>query len=128
MPGKNAGPKKRRGRRTYRDDYTPLGRRIAQLGTQAEIARMLGVRQQTISKKLRGKCAIAVEDLETLARKAKKPVAWFFLDDPAFGAGLRAILDVLQGRGGAHSGRPIVWLGRFLEDLDGGTHPCKSST
>ena len=58
--------------------YVRIGHRLATLGNQRELAKALGVSQQTISKKLRGECAILLSDLETLARKFKKPMTWFF--------------------------------------------------
>ena len=58
--------------------YRRLGKRIATLGTQAEIARALGVSQQTVSKKLRGETAILVKDLERLARRFRLSMGWFF--------------------------------------------------
>jgi transcriptional regulator with XRE-family HTH domain len=47
---------------------------------EVELAKALKVSQQTISKKLRGECAISVSDLETLARKFKRHMMWFFQD------------------------------------------------
>ena len=61
--------------------YTPMGERIAQFGKQYELARLLGVSQQTISKKLRGECAILVADLEKLARRLHVPIGAFFAWD-----------------------------------------------
>lgn len=58
--------------------YTPVGRRIARFGPQYVLARILGVSQQTISKKLRGKCVIKLSDLETLAEKLGVPIGAFF--------------------------------------------------
>ncbi len=49
--------------------YTTLGERIVKLagGRQKPIAKALGVSQQTVSKKMRGECAIIVSDLEKLS-------------------------------------------------------------
>lgn len=59
--------------------YSKYGRRIAALApTQADIARVLRVSQQTVSKKLRGECAIMVSDLEKLAKHFKVPMIHFF--------------------------------------------------
>ncbi len=58
--------------------YTPIGRRIARFGPQHKIARLLGVSQQTISKKCRGKIAIMLSDLETLAKKLDVALGVFF--------------------------------------------------
>ncbi len=58
--------------------YVRIGRRLSELGNQRELAKALGVSQQTVSKKLRGECAILLSDLETLAKKLKKPMTWFF--------------------------------------------------
>ncbi len=59
-------------------NYSRIGTRIAELGTQAVIAEAMGISQQTVSKKLRGECAILLADLERLAKKFKIPVTWFF--------------------------------------------------
>ena len=46
--------------------YTDIGRRIADLGKrQRQIAKVLRVSQQTVSKKLRGETAMLLSDLET---------------------------------------------------------------
>jgi len=75
--------------------YTPLGKRLASLGCQRELARVLNVTQQTVSKKLRGECAVTVSDLERLAKKHGKPLAWFFMLDGAQ-IDLRLVLGVLE--------------------------------
>jgi len=59
-------------------NYTRIGSRLAELGRQADLAKALGVSQQTVSKKLRGECAIMLADLERLAKKFSIPVTWFF--------------------------------------------------
>ncbi|MHC4248030.1 MAG: helix-turn-helix transcriptional regulator [Planctomycetota bacterium] len=58
--------------------YSRIGHRLAELGRQQELAKALGVSQQTVSKKLRGECAILLSDLERIAKKFKLPVTWFF--------------------------------------------------
>ncbi len=58
--------------------YVRIGRRLATLGAQGELAKVLGLTQQTVSRKLRGESAILLSDLETLARKYRKPMTWFF--------------------------------------------------
>ncbi|MHC4714232.1 MAG: helix-turn-helix transcriptional regulator [Planctomycetota bacterium] len=67
-------------KKRQRKKYTRLGERMAELGKQVELAKALKVSQQTISKKLRGECAISVSDLEKLARKFKRHMMWFFQD------------------------------------------------
>lgn len=67
-----------RRKRRIRCKYTAMGERIAGFGKQYELARLLGVSQQTISKKLRGECAVSVSDLETLARRLHVPIGAFF--------------------------------------------------
>ncbi len=63
--------------------YTEIGNKIAALGKrQTDIARVLGVSQQTISKKLRGGCAILVSDLETLSKAYGIPLTYFFEEEP----------------------------------------------
>ncbi|MHC5054595.1 MAG: helix-turn-helix domain-containing protein [Planctomycetota bacterium] len=58
--------------------YTRIGRRIAELGRQVDLAKALGMSQQTVSKKLRGECAILLSDLERLAMKYNLSLTWFF--------------------------------------------------
>ncbi len=74
-----AGKKPKRGARSrpWRGPYTEYGERIAALGSQREIAKVLGVGDQTVSKKLHGKCAIFLSDLEKLSKKYKVPMAYF---------------------------------------------------
>jgi transcriptional regulator with XRE-family HTH domain len=61
--------------------YTEVGKRIATLGKQTEIAKALGMSQQTVSKKLRGEVVITVPDLQRLARKFKVPVCFFVMPE-----------------------------------------------
>ena len=58
--------------------YTKYGNRIAALGTQREIARAMGVSQQTVSMKLRGESATTFSDLAKLSKHYKVPVTYFF--------------------------------------------------
>ena len=63
--------------------YTEVGKRIAALGKrQKHIARVLGVSQQTVSKKLRGETAILLSDLEKLGAHYKVPLTYFFEETP----------------------------------------------
>lgn len=70
--------------------YTEVGNRIAALAKyQKNIARVLGLSQQTVSKKLRGECAILLSDLEALSKEYGVPLTYFFeesLTDPEFAA------------------------------------------
>ncbi len=61
--------------------YTAVGKRIAQLGRQVDIAKALGICQQSVSKKLRGDNAILLSDLERLAKKFKRPLCWFVMSE-----------------------------------------------
>ena len=73
---------KKRGRKHFK--YTPLGKRMAALAkttnVQIELGKVLGVEQQTISKKLRGECAILVSDLRKLAKRYRVKMTYFFED------------------------------------------------
>jgi len=63
--------------------YTAIGDRITTLGRrQREIASVLGVSQQTVSKKLRGETAILLSDLEKLGEHYKVPLTYFFEEAP----------------------------------------------
>jgi transcriptional regulator with XRE-family HTH domain len=59
--------------------YSAVGKRIATLGRQVDIAKALGMSQQTVSKKLRGEVVITVSDLKRLAKKFSKPLCWFVM-------------------------------------------------
>ncbi len=59
--------------------YTEIGKRISALGKrQRAIAKVLGVSQQTISKKLRGETEILLSDFQTMARHYRVPITYFF--------------------------------------------------
>ena len=59
--------------------YTNIGCRIVSKGgTQVKISKMLGISQQTVSKKLRGETAIMLSDLEKLSKRMKVPITFFF--------------------------------------------------
>ena len=63
--------------------YTAIGDRITTLGKrQREIAGVLRVSQQTVSKKLRGETAILLSDLEKLGAHYKVPLTYFFEETP----------------------------------------------
>ncbi len=63
--------------------YTPIGHRITTLAKrQRELAKVLGVSQQTVSKKLRGDTAIMLSDLEKLAGHYKVPLSYFTQEEP----------------------------------------------
>jgi len=62
--------------------YTSYGKRIAALGTQAEIAEAMGLSQQTVSSKLRGRSETTLPDLEKIARHYSVPMTYFFEDGP----------------------------------------------
>jgi transcriptional regulator with XRE-family HTH domain len=70
----------RRGRRVIRK-YTPTGKCIARFGPQYKLASMLGISQQTVSKKLRGECAISLKDLQVLSNRLNVPLGAFFDPD-----------------------------------------------
>jgi transcriptional regulator with XRE-family HTH domain len=63
-------------------NYSLVGRKIAALGVrQVDLAKVLRVSQQTISKKMRGEVVTTVRDLRTLAKKFKKPLCFFVMED-----------------------------------------------
>jgi len=62
--------------------YTPMGQKIADCGmSQKQLAQTLGLTQQSISGKLTGKIAIALDDLQKLATAFELPVFYFFLPE-----------------------------------------------
>ena len=59
--------------------YCRVGKQIASLArSQSELGRILGITQQSVSKKLRGESAILLSDLEQLARHYEVPATFFF--------------------------------------------------
>jgi transcriptional regulator with XRE-family HTH domain len=72
--------RQRRGRKAQRKKlYTTLGARIAALADgQDELANVLRVSQQSVSKKLRGKVGILVSELERLSAHYRVPMVYFF--------------------------------------------------
>jgi transcriptional regulator with XRE-family HTH domain len=63
--------------------YTEIGKRIASLAKgQKHIARVLGLSQQSVSRKLRGGSAILLSDLEKLIEAYGVPITYFFEDEP----------------------------------------------
>ena len=70
-------PKKRRSP----ERFSRLGKRIIALGDkQLAIGRILGVTQQTVSKKLLGETGISIVDLEMLAVHYDVHISYFFED------------------------------------------------
>jgi transcriptional regulator with XRE-family HTH domain len=79
MARKKAGKKARGAAKKghWRGPYTKYGERIAALGLQRDLAKVLGVSQQTVSKKLRGDIRLFVSDLEKLSKRYKVPMTYF---------------------------------------------------
>ena len=70
--------KKKRGPKRL---YNRLGKRIAALDDrQSDLGRVLGISQQTISRKLLGQTSVTVADLEKFARHYKVHMRYFFED------------------------------------------------
>ena len=62
--------------------YGDLGTKIMQcFKTQYELANVMGISQQTTSKKLRGEIVFTLVDLEKIAKHLSVPVAAFFTTD-----------------------------------------------
>ena len=84
------------GRRGER--YTTLGKKIARLArTQTEIAKVLGLTQQSVSGKLSGKIAVTQIDLERLREKYKVPPIYFVTSLDVTPEMARAWEKILQG-------------------------------
>ncbi len=49
-------------------------------GNQGDIAKVLGLTQQSVSGKLRGNIVISLEELKRLAAHYQVPLSYFFLD------------------------------------------------
>ncbi|MHC4252665.1 MAG: helix-turn-helix domain-containing protein [Planctomycetota bacterium] len=96
--------------------YTEVGQRIAALGKrQKYIARVLGVSQQTVSKKLRDGCAILLRDLEKLSKTYKVPLTYFVEDGPPDPERAPAVERIQARRGPL---RDLVVLARRLPARD----------
>ena len=62
--------------------YTTLGRKVAALAkNQAELAKILELSQQSVSTKLAGRTAFALEDLERISKHYDVPIIYFFGPD-----------------------------------------------
>ncbi len=97
--------------------YTEVGKRIAALGKrQQAISRVLGVSQQTVSKKLRGETAIMLSDFETLAKHYKVPMTYFFEEEPA-SPELAVALQRVRKKSGALRDAVVVLSGLSAENV-----------
>jgi transcriptional regulator with XRE-family HTH domain len=82
--------------------YSAVGKRIASLGKrQVAIAKAMKISQQTVSKKLRGECAILLSDLEKLAKHYEVPVTYFFEPEDVDPVVSNA-LDLIRSKPGPH--------------------------
>jgi transcriptional regulator with XRE-family HTH domain len=60
---------------------TPTGRKMSKLGTQYDLAKVLGVSQRSVANKINGSEEVTVTDLGKLARHYKVPVLYFVTPD-----------------------------------------------
>ena len=60
-----------------RTRYTEVGRKVATLGKQYDLAKVINVSQQAISAKMRGESDFTTTELAKLARHYKVPVFYF---------------------------------------------------
>ena len=96
--------------------YTAIGDRITTLGRrQRQIADVLGVSQQTVSKKLRGETAILLSDLEKLGAHYKVPLTYFFEEAPG---SPELVIAWEQIRGTPGSLQDLVVLASKLSSTD----------
>ncbi|MHC5055949.1 MAG: helix-turn-helix domain-containing protein [Planctomycetota bacterium] len=99
-----------------RRNYTCIGRRIAEVGKrQRDIARVLGVTQQTVSKKLCGATVILLSDLEKLSAHYRIPLTYFF-EETARSSELSLAIARID-RGSDALQRLAIRLSRIPEDL-----------
>ena len=78
--------------------HTPMGRKIAAIvGSQAEVAKVLGLTQQSISGKMTGKIAITVKDLEMLSTFYDIPMIYFVSPEIVTVEATRAYMKMLAG-------------------------------
>ena len=83
-------------------NYTAIGRKIRNISkNQSEIARVLGLTQQSVSGKFNGKIAISVVDLEKLSAHFNCPIIYFFLPENVNIAQAELIINML---GNFHDG------------------------
>ena len=84
------------GRRSTK--HTPMGRKIAELSrSQAEIATILGLTQQSISGKFTGKIAITIRDMETLSAHFQVPMIYFVSPPEVTVEAARSFMQILSG-------------------------------
>jgi transcriptional regulator with XRE-family HTH domain len=96
--------------------YTAIGDRITTLGRrQRQIADVLGVSQQTVSKKLRGETAILLSDLEKLGAHYEVPLTYFFEEAPG---SPELVIAWEQIRGTPGSLQDLVVLASKLSSTD----------
>ena len=96
--------------------YTAIGDRITTLGRrQRQIADVLGVSQQTVSKKLRGETAILLSDLQKLGAHYKVPLTYFFQEEPG---SPELVIAWEQIRGTPGSLQDLVVLASKLSSTD----------
>lgn len=78
--------------------HTPMGRKIAALAVnQAEIARILGLTQQSVSGKFTGKIAITVKDMEILSAAFDVPMIYFVSPEIVTIEAARAFMKIMAG-------------------------------
>ncbi len=95
--------------------YCKVGERIASLArNQTELGCVLGIGQQTVSTKLRGKSAILVSDLEKLARHYDIPVTFFF-EEPAESSNL---IGCREFNGMSPEAQKLICLASTLSEDD----------
>ena len=84
--------------------YTELGRKIAELAqNQAELARVLGLSQQSISGKLRGRIGITIKDLEKLSKHYDVSIFYFVSESTVSPDLARTLESILTGPQELHS-------------------------
>lgn len=109
-----AGSLSRTVSKRVRRKYTQIGARMAALASgQRELAKVLRVTQQTVSKKLRGDTEILLSDIERLSQAYGVPMAYFF-DESALDPQLAAAME-RAGRGSPEMGELFRLVSRFPE-------------
>lgn len=97
-----------------RRKYTQIGARMAALASgQRELAKVLRVTQQTVSKKLRGDSGVLLSDIERLSQAYGVPMAYFF-EESALDPELAAATERAR-RGPPELGELFRLAGRFPE-------------
>lgn len=92
-----------------RDKHTALGKKALALAkTQAELAKILELSQQSVSAKLVGRTIFTLEDLERISKHYDVPIIYFFGPDYLTAEMARTCEKILQSPPEIHQAMEIA--------------------